>query len=220
MKHFCSLCGRVKSRNGTICIKCRRVRIKAKCLVCGNGFEHRPSRPKVTCSNQCSHKLIASKNIGPRKTLEEKFWSKVNIQGDDECWLWTGAKWGNGYGLLCLNPSSLLAHRLSWELHYGLVPDGLLVLHKCDVRNCINPKHLYVGTHIDNTRDRVERNRSSRSIGERSGKSKLKSGEVWLIRRLLGAKFSIRSIAKLFKISSNVIWGIKSGKRWPGVELA
>lgn len=88
-------------------------------------------------------------------TSEDRFWSKVV---KNECWLWLGSLAG-GYGQLQVNGKSVRAHRFSWELHNGLIPEGLWVLHKCDVCNCVNPAHLYLGTRVENIRDAMERNR-------------------------------------------------------------
>lgn len=69
------------------------------------------------------------------------------------CWLWIGACDSVGYGNFRIKNKSWKAHRFSWTIHNGIIPDGLFVLHKCDVRPCINPNHLFLGTHLDNMRD-------------------------------------------------------------------
>ena len=80
--------------------------------------------------------------------MENTFWSKVNKT--NTCWLWIGGKTKDGYGT-CSNG---YAHRQSWKIHYGDIPRGLLVLHTCDIRNCVNPNHLWLGTILDNIKDR------------------------------------------------------------------
>lgn len=100
-------------------------------------------------------------------TAEERFWSKVDVRGPDECWLWMRGCGSGGYGQVWREGRNWQAHRVAYEFTRGPIPDGLWVLHRCDVPNCVNPAHLYVGTHKDNVRDRVERGRSA--TGDRNG---------------------------------------------------
>lgn len=94
----------------------------------------------------------------------ERLMAKVSKHWLSGCWLWTGAKTHNGYGRIGRGrelEGTVLVHRLMWELSFGPVPDGRLVCHKCDVRNCVNPWHLFLGTAKDNTRDMFEKGRAS-----------------------------------------------------------
>ena len=89
-----------------------------------------------------------------------RFWSKV--QKTDGCWLWTGSRnrtWA--YGRFRSGPGrrSVLAHRFAWELVHGPIPGGLFVCHHCDNPSCVNPEHLFLGTHTDNMRDMVNKGR-------------------------------------------------------------
>lgn len=93
------------------------------------------------------------------KSITERFWEKVDKIGKDKCWNWTGYHNSVGYGRMGDgNRGLILAHRLSWEIHFGPIPIGKLVLHKCDNPKCINPNHLYIGTYSDNNMDRAKRN--------------------------------------------------------------
>jgi hypothetical protein len=101
---------------------------------------------------------------GPLKTgpvprsLTDRFWEKV--EKGDGCWLWKGQIGTPGYGTLSVSHNrKRSAHRVSWELHYGTVPDGMCVLHRCDNRPCVRPDHLFVGTLLDNNVDCIKKGR-------------------------------------------------------------
>ncbi len=87
------------------------------------------------------------------KPIFKRFTEKTNKSGPGGCWLWTCMVNNYGYGLMQCFGRHALAHRLSWVIHYGPIPDGLFVCHRCDVRHCVNPTHLYLGTNTDNMRD-------------------------------------------------------------------
>lgn len=104
------------------------------------------------------------------RPLEERFWEKVLVGAPDECWTWTASTVnGRGYGQIGGGKAGgmLLAHRVSYTLHFGEIPakdaDGnrILVRHKCDNRSCVNPEHLELGTTLDNARDMVDRGRAT-----------------------------------------------------------
>jgi hypothetical protein len=102
---------------------------------------------------------------GPkRQSLLEKFERHVIRQ--DECWSWRGSRHKFGYGYVRHGDDTMLAHRISYELFVGPIPDGFHVLHKCDTPACTNPGHLYLGLDADNVRDKVSRNRQFRKLSE------------------------------------------------------
>lgn len=96
----------------------------------------------------------------PWRNTEERFWASVNRGGENDCWIWTGAARPTGYGICRWRQRPDGAHRVSWEMANGrAVPDGMYVLHRCDNPQCVNPRHLFVGTHSDNMRDMLAKGR-------------------------------------------------------------
>jgi HNH endonuclease len=97
-------------------------------------------------------------------SAEERFWAKVDRRGPDDCWLWTAGRFSNGYGqfaLCTVQPlKPVVAHRAAWQLTHGSDPYPLHVCHRCDVKLCCNPAHLFLGTHADNMADMVAKGRN------------------------------------------------------------
>lgn len=139
--------------------------------------------------------------------MMERFWSKV--KETDSCWLWTVAT-SHGYGRFWVSGNKMItAHRFSWECHYGSVPEGLCVLHKCDVKACVNPQHLFLGTQADNMADMVEKGRSL--VGVRNSNAKLTPDIIVLIRAATG---SMDRIAERFDVCQRTICQIRNRKTW------
>lgn len=143
------------------------------------------------------------KGIYPRKikSLEEKFWS--HVYKTDSCWLWTGTL-RLGYGRIRHNNRSISAHRASWEFVNGPIPEGLEILHACDVRECVNPGHLSVGTRSDNMQDMVSKGRAS---------SHLTWEQVREIRKLHG-KIETRRLLEKFDLSESGLGRIVRRLAW------
>jgi HNH endonuclease len=98
----------------------------------------------------------------PTVPIEKRFWMKVagrELLDTETCWLWIGAQNGYGYGVISYGRRQVLAHRISWELHKGPIPEDSCILHKCDTPLCVNPDHLELGTQADNMRDKRIKNR-------------------------------------------------------------
>ncbi len=160
------------------------------------------------------------------KTLHRAFWEKV--RKEDACWIWTGARTSQGYGNLRRNGQSLGAHRLSWTLTVGPIPDGMSVLHHCDNPSCVNPNHLFIGTHLDNMRDAVSKGRfkpwnataSEEELKklsqprERNGRAKLTSDQINDIRRLYSAGETQVALAAHFGIARTQIGRIVRREQW------
>lgn len=92
------------------------------------------------------------------------FWDRVDTSGS--CWVWTGACNRKGYGEYHFNGKARRAHRVSWELTYGPIPEGLIVCHRCDNPSCVRPDHLFLGTHSDNAIDRERKGRGGSARGD------------------------------------------------------
>lgn len=151
-------------------------------------------------------------------TLRERFFSKVSRDESGRCWLWTGTG-PRGYGMIrptgaARGASKLYAHRVSWELHYGPIPDGKHVLHRCDNPSCVNPEHLFLGTHADNMADKVSKGRQNTLRGEAVKNSKLTEKEVLEIR---SSGLPYTRLAKLYDVSDVQISNICRRKQWAHV---
>lgn len=150
-----------------------------------------------------------------RPTLEQRFWFYVDKKQKNDCWHWTGSCNNKGYGRIQINKKNIAAHRLSWKIHFGMIPKDLCVLHTCDNPKCVNPNHLFLGTSEDNIKDKVDKNRQAK--GENIGISKLTMNQVKEIRILKG-KFSQRKIAKMFSVAYSTIAYIHKNKTWRHIK--
>lgn len=153
-----------------------------------------------------------------RPTLAERFWLRVDKRGPDECWPWAGNINRLGYGTVSRGASrSDRAHRVSYELNVGPIPEGMHVLHSCDNRRCVNPAHLRTGTHAENMRDLVERKRLPDRRGERANNSKLTEDQVRAIRVRRAAGERQIALAREYGVDKTLIWMIVTRKIWTHV---
>ena len=159
----------------------------------------------------------------------ERFLDRIDRSDDPEaCWTWTGTQRRGGYGAVRTMDGMRQAHRVMWTLTNGEIPDGMILCHTCDNPKCVNPNHLWLGTHATNAADRQRKNRSA--IGERHGSrtkperilrgqhapgAKLCPSDVFEIRRLYqrGVNGYV-TLAKQFNVSTFAIRQIVNGRTW------
>jgi hypothetical protein len=139
--------------------------------------------------------------------IKLRFWNKVDNRQAGRCWNWTGAIIREGYGYFD-TPYEKYAHRVSWVMHFGSIPAGMLVCHKCDNKKCINPDHLHLGTPSDNVKDRYKRFPES---GRGRNYSKLTKNQAEEVLRLHEAGFSNIAISTLFNVTPQTISNIHRG---------
>lgn len=146
-----------------------------------------------------------------KQSEESRFWSLVDKKKKSDCWNWKGFITKYGYGQMSTNKltSSRFAHRYSYVLHKGSIPEGMYVCHTCDNRKCVNPLHLFLGDHLENMNDMVRKGRAAR--GERSAHVKLKVKDVLKIRN---SDLSNSELARMFSVSNATITLIKNNKNW------
>jgi len=151
--------------------------------------------------------------------IERRFWGKV--EKGDGCWLWNGSKDVRGYGRIGAGgggSAPLLAHRVAWELTRGPIPDRLVVCHRCDNPSCVNPDHLFLGSHKTNTQDAVQKGRMPR--GERHYKAKLNEAAVLEIRRMGDRNVSMTHIGRIFGVDPETARDVVKRRKWKHVKEA
>lgn len=128
------------------------------------------------------------------------------------CWEWNGSRDASNYGKFWMDGKTIPAHRASFILHHQANPDGKMVLHTCDNPRCVNPDHLVLGTHRDNVRHMMERNRFL--VGEQNGSSKITADEARSIISALLAGGKVRTIARQIGRSRNLVKSIANRVTW------
>jgi hypothetical protein len=149
------------------------------------------------------------------KTLRERFFLYACVR--EGCWPWAGSTDRDGRGKLNVGGVPQLAARIAYKLHYGDIPEGKVVCHKCDNTKCVNPEHLFLGTQADNVRDMHEKGRARKRAvsGTAHHNAKLDADAVCVIRR---SDASASQLAEQFGVSRAVIYDVRNGKIWKHVE--
>lgn len=155
--------------------------------------------------------------LSHKYTAEYRFWYYTDKKGPDDCWNWKGSLCGrDGRGRLRVSGENVYAHVFSYQLHIGDIPVGIRILHKCDNPRCVNPAHLFLGTHSDNMKDAYKKRRKSNS-GVKNPKAKLTEEQVREIRRRYPKEGGVK-LAKEFGLERSAPYRIFHRKQWRNVK--
>lgn len=146
-----------------------------------------------------------------------RFWSRVDKSGADGCWLWTSTK-HKGYGRARSGRGYVRAHRAAWELTNGPIPAGMCACHRCDNPSCVNPGHLFLGTHSENMADRNAKGRQARLSGTAHGNAKLTDERVAAMRADRAAGMIYREIGAKYGVTTGAAHNVVTGKSWTHVR--
>lgn len=145
--------------------------------------------------------------------VQNRFWDKVDKKEGEGCWEWNSAISKTGYGVINVERKTTKAHRVSWEMHYGPIPEGMMVCHKCDNPKCVRPDHLFLGDSLANNLDMT--------LKERHGRMRFTHEQVERIRALYGRHrdhLSHERIAEWFGVSKATISHMMTGRNWRNAE--
>lgn len=149
-----------------------------------------------------------------RIPLRERFEEKFTPEPNSGCWLWTAATLPFGYGVLGSGGKrgNVRAHHAAWRLYRGDIPDGMWVLHKCDNPACVNPDHLFLGSHRDNVDDCMAKRRTT--FGARNAAARLSNEQA---RSIFQSREHTDALATRYRVSGDTVRAIRAGRRWSRV---
>jgi hypothetical protein len=183
------------------------------CPTCQKEFS--TSKKQTLCCSISCGKYHAKQPVGIR------FWDKVFKSPEPNgCWLWQGKLNSKGYGTTTAWAKTISTHRLSYILEHGSIPEDMHVLHKCDVRNCVRPDHLFIGTNHDNVLDCLHKGRKviPDNSGSNHGMAKLTEVDVSEILKLHREGVNNIELSKMFKTADGNISRIVNGLSWKHVQ--
>lgn len=170
----------------------------------------RSGRSKSCGCLKAEKSSIAMKAMRLRQSgsLQYRFFSRL-VKLDNGCWQWRSHTDKDGYGILQSAHRNIRAHRLSYEIHKGAIPEGMIVCHHCDNQGCVNPDHLFVGTQKDNAQDALRKGRHY--VGEKNGRSKLTEKNI---KKILTSELNDQQLADKFGVTRSTISSVRRGDSW------
>ncbi len=151
--------------------------------------------------------------------VEDNFLARIRFGTKEQCWEWQGSLAKKGYGRISYYKSpniyNVPAHRLSYTYFIGPIPEGMQVLHHCDNRKCVNPRHLFLGTNLDNVKDKIAKGRQIR--GTQIGRAKINEEAVRDIRERVANGESRRALAKVYGLGHTTVNCIVARMNWTHV---
>lgn len=152
--------------------------------------------------------------MGRWPDVKTRFYQK--FKKTNSCWIWTGMM-NKDYGSFWFNNKigAIIASRASWLIHIGDIPNGKVICHKCDNPSCVNPDHLFLGSYLDNNRDKIKKSRDKR--GSKISNSKLNETDIPKIRKMREKGLTYREISEIFGVCQYTIYSIIKGWTWDHV---
>ena len=179
--------------------------MRAVCSVCGS-----PAVGRGYCKNHYRAFMKHGDSTHRENLRGVPFDGRYHPDPDTGCWLWVGGVNSDGYGTWSAHGETK-AHRGSWVMHNGGIPEGMHVLHKCDRPNCVNPDHLFLGTHQDNMADLRKKGRAYGAAGEQNFGAKLTEEQALMV--MVDSR-TAQVIAEDYGISKEAVDLIRNGKSW------